>query len=615
MSHTSETPNLTMAATSKRGLLFLSVFVFYFVGSIHAEEYSTKVYSGILTKHYLGAEKTNFRGPSVFNNDITTTATASASFKSAGKYPSFSTLADELNYIRTIAGTGIKGFSGDGSNATKAQLSSPVDVAVDRAGNVYIADATNHRIRKLTLSTGIITTVAGTGGTVYNGDNIDATAAAINNPEGVSVDGAGNIYIADTENNRIRKVTVSTGKISTVAGTGLQGFVVDGIDAREANLQRPSSVAVDAEGNIYIADTRNHRIRKVSSSSGMISTVAGTGTAGFTGDGVLATTATLFNPLALATDIDGNFYIADTLNHCIRKVTVSTGIITTITGTGVRGFTGENADAKTARLRDPKGVSVDRAGNIFIADSNNYRVRKVIISTGKIVTVAGTGVKGFLGDGVNATSAELNYVAGIVVDAANNLYIADTDNHRVRSLTGPTRTSSPTPAPMMDTIPVPSMDATSAPSFAPSFAPSMESMPPSFAPSIEFNPATSFAPTTEPTEAPSVESSPTPKPSFAPNTVFTPKPTLTFSDPTPSPSYAPTKEPTPSPTYAPTKGPTPAPSVTSSPTPQPTLTPVTPVAPSCPKPPTKAPRCRPIKKTRKPTHARKSKKKTCEPTM
>ena len=686
-----------MVTTSNRVLLFWGVSVLYLVEFAFALEFSTKVDSKKIIENRLSEQKNDFNEVIASSKDITTTATASALLKSVGNFPSFSTLAAELNYIRTLAGTGVKGFSGDGFDATKAQLSSPVDLAVDRAGNIYIADASNNRIRKLTLSTGIISTVAGTGGKVYNGDNIDATTAAINGPEGVGVDGVGNIYITDTENHRIRKVTASTGKITTIAGTGFQGFSIDGTNATLANLQRPSSVAVDAAGNIYIADTRNYRIRKVSASTGIISTVAGTGTAGFTGDGGLATNATLYNPLAVATDKDGNIYIADTLNHCIRKVTASTGIITTIAGTGfqgfsidgtnatlanlqrpssvavdaagniyiadtrnyrirkvsastgiistvagtgtagftgdgglatnatlynplavatdkdgnvyiadtlnhcirkvtvstgiittiagrgTRGFNGDNIDAQTALLRDPKGVSVDSLGNVYIADSNNYRIRKVLASTGKIVTVAGTGTMGFSGDGVNATSAELNYVAGIVVDAANNFYIADTNNHRVRSLTGATRTSSPTAAPNTEPILSPSTAPISGSTSSPTFAPSMDStQSPSFASSMDSTPS--------PTFAPSMDS--TPSPSFAPST-----------DSTPSTSFEPSMDSTTAPSMDVTTPPVLAPSGPA--TPAPTLT--APAAPSCKTAPTKAPRCRPAKKTRRPTRAPKRK--------
>ena len=201
--------------------------------------------------------------------------------KSSDEVLSFSTLSD-LNFIRTLVGTGIPGYNGDGIDGTKAQLTSPTDLAVDREGNIYIADCKNHRLRKLTISTGLISTVAGTLVAGYNGDDIDATTASLNTPEGNGVDLAGNVYIADTLNHRLRKVTVSTGKITTIAGTGVSfGTPVDGILATKSTLARPSAVAVDTEGNIYISDSANHRIRKVSGSTGIITTVAGTGVRGY----------------------------------------------------------------------------------------------------------------------------------------------------------------------------------------------------------------------------------------------------------------------------------------------------------------------------------------------
>ena len=419
-----------------------------------------------------------------------------------------------------LAGTGTAGYNGDNINATKARLNYPVDLAVDRSGDIYIADDSNNRIRKLTVSTGILTTVAGTGLTTYNGDDIDATTAAINTPEGVGVDGLGNIYIADTANHRLRKVTVSTGKITTVAGTGTPGTGKDGILATTSNLFRPASVAVDVEGNIYIADSANHRIRKVSASTGLISTVAGTGTRSYNGDNIDATTAQLSAPLAVAVDKNGDIYIADTFNNRLRKVTISTGKITTIAGTGVNSYNGDNIDATTAMIANPKGVAVDREGNVFIADSENYRIRKVIVSTGKITTIAGTGIAGFTGDGVIAINARLNYVTGIAVDGVDNFYIADTSNHRIRSMTGALRTGSPSVAPSVaprtsppSTVPV--EPSTSPPSTVPvepsSSPPSTEPVDDSTSPpSTEPVDDSTSPPTTS--EDPAMPTCPTKKP-------------------------------------------------------------------------------------------------------
>ncbi len=334
--------------------------------------------------------------------------------------------------INTVAGDGIRGYSGDGGLATSAEVNIPYGLAVDTAGNIYIADLENNRIRKVTASTGIISTVAGNGTAGYSGDGGAATSAEINFPYGVAVDSAGNIYIADNGNQRIRKVTVSTGIISTVAGNGIVGYSGDGGPATSAELDSPTGVAVDSAGNIYIADLENYRIRKVTASTGKISTVAGTGTQGYSGDGGPATSAELYYATGVAVDSAGNIYISDVVNERIRKVTAATGIINTVAGDGTGGFSGDGGLATSAELSAPWGVAVDTAGNIYISDVSNQRIRKVTASTGIINTVAGDGIAGYSGDGGAATSAELNYPYDVAVDSADNIYIADTLNNRIR---------------------------------------------------------------------------------------------------------------------------------------------------------------------------------------
>jgi sugar lactone lactonase YvrE len=298
--------------------------------------------------------------------------------------------------ITTVAGNGTPGFSGDGGPAADASLNNPSAVAVDSAGNLYIADAHNHRVRKVSVS-GTITTIAGTGGFGYSGDGGSATSAELYFPQGVAVDAAGNLFIADTNNDRVRKVSVS-GTITTVAGNGSSG---DGGPAIDASLSFPQGVVVDAAGNLYIADTSNHRVRKVSV-SGTITTIAGVGSSGYSGDGGSAIDATVFFPRGVAVDAAGNLFIADTSNHRVRKVSVS-GTITTVAGNGSSGDGGPAIDAS---LSFPQGVVVDAAGNLYIADINNHRVRKVSVS-GTITTVAGNGTPGFSGDGGPATKAGL----------------------------------------------------------------------------------------------------------------------------------------------------------------------------------------------------------------
>jgi uncharacterized protein (TIGR03437 family) len=335
--------------------------------------------------------------------------------------------------ISTVAGNGTQGFSGDTSLAAFAQLNGPKGVAVDSVGNFYIADFFNNRIRK--VSNGAITTVAGNGSYDFSGgesgDGGLAISAQLDGPSGVAVDSAGNLYIADTLYNRIRKV--SNGVITTVAGgqSGLVGsFGGDGGPAISAELAGPRGVAVDSAGNLYIADTENNRIRKVS--NGVINTVAGDGVCcGPSGDGGPAISAQLEAPSGVAADSAGNLYIADTDDNLIRKV--SNGVITTVAGDG--GCCGD----------EPLGVAVDSAGNVYIADTNSNRIQKV--SGGVITTVAGTGqggsVGGFSGDGGPATSAQLNDPQGVAVDSAGNVYIADTNNNRIRMLvpTPPTVTA------------------------------------------------------------------------------------------------------------------------------------------------------------------------------
>jgi PKD repeat protein len=326
--------------------------------------------------------------------------------------------------ITTIAGLGTLGFSGDGGQATSAQLYKPDGVAVDGQGNVYIADTFNNRVRE--VSGGVITTIAGTGTAGYSGDGGQATSAQLNSPRDVAVDSQGNVYIADYFNQRVRKV--SGGIITTIAGTGTAGYSGDGGQATSAQLNYPHSMAVDGQGNVYIADESNQRVRKVS--GGVITTVAGTGTAGFSGDGGQATSAQLNFPEGVAVDGQGNLYIADSSNERIRKV--SGGVITTVAGTGTAGFSGDGGQATSAQLSRPFHVTVDGQGNLFIGDLDNARVRKV--SGGVITTISGTGTAGFSGDGGPALSAQLNLPDGVAVDPQGNLFIADSGNHRVREV-------------------------------------------------------------------------------------------------------------------------------------------------------------------------------------
>jgi sugar lactone lactonase YvrE len=335
----------------------------------------------------------------------------------------------QTNVITTIAGNGTVGSTGDGGAATAAELSTPWGIAVDAVGNVYIADQNNHRIRKTTTA-GVISTLAGIGTAGYSGDGGAATAAQLHNPQGVTIDAAGNFYIADADNQRVRKINTN-GIISTVAGNGTAGYSGDGAAATAAEVNNPIGVAVDASGNIYIADGNNSRLRKVNT-SGIMSTLAGNGTFGYNGDGIAATTAELEYAVAVAVDVTGNVYIVDQNNQRIRKVNTG-GIISTIAGNGTAGHSGDGAAATAAELNNPRGVAVDAAGNIYIADYSNNRIRKVT-TDGMISTIAGNGTAGYNGDGGLATDAEINLPTDMAVDLAGNLYIADDSNNRIRKV-------------------------------------------------------------------------------------------------------------------------------------------------------------------------------------
>ncbi|CAB1081078.1 odd Oz/ten-m homolog 4 [Olavius algarvensis Delta 1 endosymbiont] len=339
-----------------------------------------------------------------------------------------------LPHITTIAGSGTIGYSGDGGPATAAKLSYPVGVDVDAGGNLYIAEWNNHCVRMVNTS-GVITTVAGNGFTGYSGDGGPATAARLNFPYGVVTDRAGNIYIADGGNHRIRMVDTD-GIITTVAGSGESGYSGDGGPAIAAQLHYPSRVDVDNDGNLYIVDRSNRRIRKVDN-NGIITTVAGSGLGGkeTSGEGGPAVAANLANPLGLAVDAEGNIYISDWGNNRIYKVNTR-GFITTVAGSGTEGDSGDGAFATTAWLANPLGVAVDATGAIYIADSSNYRIRKVNTG-GFITTVAGIGESGYSGDGDLAIAARLKHPYDVAVDAAGNLYIADHFNQRIRKVAPP----------------------------------------------------------------------------------------------------------------------------------------------------------------------------------
>ncbi len=332
--------------------------------------------------------------------------------------------------ISTVAGTGTAGYSGDNGLATSANLNNPYSISIDITGNIYIADYYNNRVRKVNANTGIITTIAGDGTFGYSGDNGLATLAKLTKPTGVAFDAAGNIYIVDNYYKNIRKVAISTGIITTVAGGG--SSLGDGGAATSALLSGPTGIALDAFDNIYIADYGNNRIRKVTISTGIITTVAGNGTSSSSGDSGIAILAGIPTPNAITLDASGNMYISD--NDHIRKVTLSTGIINNFEGTKVADSDGDGGLAISSQLCHPYGIAFDASKNIYIANQCDNRIRKVTANTGIITTIAGSSVPGYNGDSILAASAQLSSPGGITVDTSGNIYIADRDNNRIRKI-------------------------------------------------------------------------------------------------------------------------------------------------------------------------------------
>jgi sugar lactone lactonase YvrE len=342
--------------------------------------------------------------------------------------------------ISTYAGNGLTGFSGDGGQATLAKLKNPTGVAVDAQGNLYISDSYNLRIRKVEAATGIISTVVGTGSYGFSGDGGLATAAKLTYPTDVAVDSQGNLYIAN--DYRIRKVTASTGIINTIAGNGNSTPNGDGGLATAAQIQ-DGQMTFDAQDNLYISS--GHRIRKITSSTGIITTVVGTGTAGYSGDGGIATAAELYGTGGVVVDSNGNIYVSDQGNRRVRKVDASTGIITTIVNQlGSNSYFGDGGAATAAGVTGPNGLVLDAQNNLYIADQNNHRIRKVDALTGIITTIAGNGNGNYSGDGGTPLAAEMYFPADLAIDSQSNIYITEgysfftPEGYRVRKISNGT---------------------------------------------------------------------------------------------------------------------------------------------------------------------------------
>lgn len=357
-------------------------------------------------------------------------------------FASVNTLCSQIIY--TIAGNGVSGYNGDNISSSSAQVGGPTGIATDTAGNIYFCDQTNNRIRKIAPN-GMITTVVGTGVGGFSGDGGPALNAKIAWPYDVAIDRSGNLYIADMMNKRIRKVSTS-GIITTIAGTGVAGYNGDNIPAVTAQLNNAFSVAVDTIGNVYIGDVSNNRIRKVDL-AGIITTFAGTGTQGYASTNGPAISSNLYGPGGMVFDKAGNMYFSDTGNDVIRKIDPS-GMMTRFAGAGYNTFIYDGGPALNASIRQPNGICVDKFNNVYICDVYNYRIRKVD-TLGIITSVAGTGVNASTGDGGPAANAAVAPYK-IAIDKQGNLYYTDSGNNRLRKIvntcTAPAAPASTTPA-------------------------------------------------------------------------------------------------------------------------------------------------------------------------
>ena len=337
---------------------------------------------------------------------------------------------DKNGMLTRFAGTGTAGYSGDGGPALQATLKIPAGLLTDDKGNIYIADRENHVVRKVDPK-GIITTIAGNGTAGFSGDGGPAVKASFHFPSGLALDSKGNLYISDRSNNRVRVVTPK-GIVNTYAGNGEEGYGGDSGPALKARIDRPFGLAIDKKDNLYIADRRNNRVRKVNP-SGIITTAAGDGGFFYMGDNGPAYRASVAGPTGVAVDDKGNLYIADRNNNRVRVVD-NQGMIRTVAGTGRQHYNGETELARDTNLHLPFGLTIDNKGRLLIIDRSHYRIRRVDPLKGKIETLAGNGHKKFAGDGGPATGANLNFPHGIAVDKKGNVIFSDKGHFRIRKI-------------------------------------------------------------------------------------------------------------------------------------------------------------------------------------
>lgn len=337
--------------------------------------------------------------------------------------------------ITTAVGTGAPGFAGDGGPAEKALLNNPFDVAFDRQGNLFLSDTFNQRIRRVDARTGIITTIAGNGRKGFSGDGGPAIDASLDEPYGIAIDAKANLYFADRLNHRVRRVDLRTGLISTVAGNNSKIFAGDGGPASQACLAEPNSVGLDPQGRrLFIADVADHRLRMVDLASGTISTFAGTGHKRHSGDDGPARLASLLGPRAVEVGPDGTVFLLERDGNTLRAIDPKTHLIATIAGNGKKGHSGNGGPALSATFNGPKELALDPVGNVLIVDTENQMIRRIDVKTHTITVLAGTGRLGPSGDGGLAPAAQLARPHGVAVGPEDAIYIGDTENHRIRKV-------------------------------------------------------------------------------------------------------------------------------------------------------------------------------------
>jgi streptogramin lyase len=334
--------------------------------------------------------------------------------------------------VTDFAGTGQKGYTGDGSGATKAQVSEVYGISRGPDGALYICDTDNHLIRRI-ASDGTISTFAGTGSKGYSGDGGPALKAELNEPYEIRFDRAGNLFFVDMRDNAVRRVDAKTGVISTVAGTGKAGFSGDGGPANKATFNQPHSISFDPAGDLYVCDIANNRIRKIDMKSGVISTFAGTGKKAATEEGAQINGTSLNEPRAIDFDRDGNLWVALRGGNAVYKLDLAKGVIHHIAGTGAKGFTGNGGSALAGTLSGPKGLSVGPDGNIYLADTESHSIRMIDVAKGTIELIAGTGEKG---DGPLGAANLCKFARphGVFVDSDGSIFVGDTENSRVRHI-------------------------------------------------------------------------------------------------------------------------------------------------------------------------------------